>query len=194
MLTLGNSDASGFKIDVDLLELTDEQLWGKDTTKTTQRGDTQKEDPWFWNVGSRGSGTDWTLDSEPFAFFISFLLTWHFNWISSIGERVKWYRDRSARDRWMEEKEILEEEMKRTLKHFEFMKTTWTTMAEECRLENDGQGKAAYAFKQVALYQRFEKDITRYEKAARVKGAKFSAWFEKHRKNLEQTLDSEYSE
>jgi hypothetical protein len=64
MQMLGNSKTSGFKIDIDLLKLTDNQLWGEDTTKTTQCGDTQSRDPWFWNVGSRSGRVDWMLDSR----------------------------------------------------------------------------------------------------------------------------------
>jgi hypothetical protein len=116
------------------------------------------------------------------------------NLILSICDCVKWYCNCSAQDCWMEEKEILEEEMKHTIKHFNFMKITWTTMAMECHVEESGYGKAAYANRQAGMYQHFEKNIIMYEKKACGKGDMFAAWLEKHQRNLNQTLDSEYSE
>lgn len=97
-------------------------------------------------------------------------------------DRVKYFRDRAARDRAKEEKELLEVEMDRVVLSFSHMKTTWRIMAEKvhekpgCLCSNlNGNGcihvraRTAYAFKQVEIFGRFEKDAEGKRKTARDK-------------------------
>lgn len=73
----------------------------------------------------------------------------------AIVDRVKWFRDRAARDRAQEEKEILEEEMKRVVRSFQNYVGIWTSLASEERECVRGvPGKSSYALKQAAVYAR----------------------------------------
>lgn len=74
----------------------------------------------------------------------------------------------------MEEKEILEQEMHRTVKHFSFMSGVWRQMGEECI--TDRPGSAAYAYKQAAMFKQFEDDICKKQQLAQAKQAEFDAW------------------
>ena len=104
-------------------------------------------------------------------------------------DRVKYFRDRAARDRAKEEKEILEAEMDRIVSAFSSMKTAWNTMAEQvyrkpaCSCSNlDGNGcshtraRSAYAFKQVEMYERFERDADKRRQMAKIKRDLFNEW------------------
>ncbi|KAF8720638.1 hypothetical protein AX14_010834 [Amanita brunnescens Koide BX004] len=68
--------------------LLDNELYLKNTSKPAKLGDNRKEDPWFWYTGQPDgiSSSAWAIEMD----------------------RVKWFRDRAARDRAREEKEILE--------------------------------------------------------------------------------------
>lgn len=63
-------------------------------------------------------------------------------------DRVKWFRDRAARDRAREEKEILESEFKRSLCFFLKMADTWNELAEQ----DIPPGYRSYACKQASMY------------------------------------------
>jgi hypothetical protein len=103
-------------------------------------------------------------------------------------DRVKYFRDRAACDRAKEEKEILEAEMDRIVSSFSCMKTTWHTMAEVYRkpacscMNLDGKecmhtcAQSAYAFKQVKMYERFEKDAEERRKNIKIKGDSLDQW------------------
>jgi hypothetical protein len=95
------------------------------------------------------------------------------------GDRVKWYRDRSHRDRLREEKEILEEELKRTSRYFAYMKGTWLTLAKDH--EESRPGKAAYANKQAAVYECLRGAAATHKTKANQKGNQFETWY-KHYK------------
>jgi hypothetical protein len=103
-------------------------------------------------------------------------------------DRVKYFRDRAARDRAKEEKEILEAEMDRIVTSFSYMKTAWHKIAEVYRksaclcLDLDGKrcvhtwARSAYAFKQVEMYERFERDAEDKRKNAKLKEDSFNEW------------------
>jgi hypothetical protein len=78
-------------------------------------------------------------------------------------DRVKWFRDRAARDRAREELEILKAEFERTKLSFTKMSDVWTTLAAKdatCR------SSAAYAHKQASLYDALAEDCRKmYDKA-----------------------------
>lgn len=55
--------------DSSLRELLDSELWSKDTSRPARLGDSRKEDPWFWTVGtpagmSSKEKTDWSTESK----------------------------------------------------------------------------------------------------------------------------------
>ncbi len=60
---------------------------------------------------------------------------------------------RAARDRCREEKEILEQELKRTFLSFTRYQEVWSTLA----VSQNVPGMAAYAFKTANVYQRLSK-------------------------------------
>ena len=88
-------------------------------------------------------------------------------------DRVKWFRDRSAKDRAHEEKEILEEELGRTVRYFKHMQKTWTTLASK---KQDTPGYAAYAYKQSAMYERFATDTKVFQVKAKEKCDVYVDW------------------
>lgn len=63
-------------------------------------------------------------------------------------DRVKWFRDRAARDRAREEKEILESEFNRSLCFFSRMADTWTELAKQ----DIPAGYRSYAYRQASMY------------------------------------------
>ena len=81
-------------------------------------------------------------------------------------DRVKWFRDRAARDRSQEEKEILEEEFARSERSFQRMQEVWTILAEG----QSDQGYKCYAYKQAAMYERLLTDCQTLRKKALAKG------------------------
>ncbi|KAJ3520759.1 hypothetical protein NMY22_g12606 [Coprinellus aureogranulatus] len=111
----------------------------KNMALPSQLGDTKKSDPWFWTAVSpdglsKKEEAEWSLEMD----------------------RVKWFRDRAARDRAREEKEILEEEMKRIVRSFKNYTTIWTSLASEDRPGiTSTPGKASYALRQAEMYARF---------------------------------------
>ncbi len=89
-------------------------------------------------------------------------------------DRVKWFRDRSARDRAREEKEILEEELERTVRHFKHIQQTWITLATKGQV--DEPGRIAYAYKQAAMFERFAADAEGFQAKAKVKCQVYEEW------------------
>ncbi|KAF6747941.1 hypothetical protein DFP72DRAFT_853943 [Ephemerocybe angulata] len=115
----------------------------KNTSIPSKLGDSKKSEPWFWNVSHPGGLTEqekkkWSVEMD----------------------RVKWFRDKAVRDCAEEEKEILEEEMKRVVASFRKYADVWSHLAEEQR-NKDVPGKASYALHKVALYTRFCDDAER---------------------------------
>jgi len=133
--------------DKSLQPLHDNQLWMKDVSKTAQMGDSRKEDPWFWTVG-RPSGltpleeTEWSVESES----LSTDLLNHL--MRPPVDRVKWFRDRAARDRAREEKEILDEEFRRTVVSFTQMADVWLKLAKD----SQRRGFSSYAHEKSDMY------------------------------------------
>ena len=104
-------------------------------------------------------------------------------------DRVKYFRDQAACDRAKEEKELLEVEMDRIVVSFSRMKTAWHMMAEEVyekpgclcsKLNGNGcihvHARTAYAFKQVEMFGRFEKDAEEKRKNAKDKEDSYNRW------------------
>lgn len=78
-------------------------------------------------------------------------------------DRVKWFRDRAARDRAREEKEILDAEFQRTIQSFTKMSDVWTTLSAKNASQHSN---TAYAQKQAALYHALAEDCReKYDKA-----------------------------
>ncbi|KAJ7816808.1 hypothetical protein B0H13DRAFT_1923357 [Mycena leptocephala] len=70
--------------------------------------------------------------------------------------RVEWSKARARRDRWVEEVDILREEMKRVLRFLRWIQVEWRRRAE-LREDIDPQlaaGLKAYALRQVAVHRR----------------------------------------
>jgi hypothetical protein len=87
---------------------------------------------------------------------------------------VKWYRDRSARNRAREEREILEEEFKRSIRSFENLSTVWTALAKEAAIQ---PGKAAYGHKQAAMYRQLAQNCQERQKIAISKAEEYDKWY-----------------
>lgn len=89
----------------------------------------------------------------------------------------------------MEEKEILEEELHRTIKYFAFMSKIWREMGSEGT--TDLPGNAAYAYKQAAMFERLQQDVCKKQELAQAKLDEFDLWYLEHRKS---TIDSSAEE
>ena len=88
---------------------------------------------------------------------------------SSAVDRVKYFRDRSARNRAREEKEILESEMSRTTRSFLVMQKAWNKIGTQ-KCENCAFTHSAYAYKQDELYARLASNSKAFEENAKTKG------------------------
>ena len=63
-------------------------------------------------------------------------------------DRVKWFRDRAARDRALEEKEILECEFQRVQRSFSKMADVWKALAKQ----DTRSGYHSYAYRQASMH------------------------------------------
>jgi len=109
--------------------------------------------------------------------------------LSSLVDRVKYFRDKAARDRAKEEKELLEAEMDRTVTSFRCMKVAWQAMADKviacpvCSSTSSEErcihhhSRSAYAVKQVEMYERLETDAKLMQERAKVKRDIFDNWW-----------------
>ena len=84
-----------------------------------------------------------------------------------------WFRERSARNRLREEKEILEEEMKRTVRSFSHLRGMWKTLADR----SNAPGEASYAHKQAAMFERLESNSERLRVKALEKCSIYEDWY-----------------
>ncbi|KAG6810078.1 hypothetical protein H0H92_013396 [Tricholoma furcatifolium] len=141
LLNLGLSDAR-------LQPLDDTMLWAKNPTHRHELGSSKKVDPWYWHTGRPAgqSDDDWNTEMN----------------------RVKWFRDRAARDRSREEKELLEEEFRRTIVSFDRMAQVWNTISESSS-KSPSPGHSAYAAKQSSIYRKLEADAQKtFDKAKKL--------------------------
>ena len=67
--------------------------------------------------------------------------------------RVSWLRAKARFNRWEEEVELLEHELKWTMLWFDHQKTLWAKRADESE-QMVLQGHACYAWKQVQLWEK----------------------------------------
>ena len=96
---------------------------------------------WIWRVpGSHDSIHPSGPDSEEFI----------------DGVRVEWMKAKTRADRWSEEKELLQEEMRRVLELSEWKASWWLAQRHRRGDEHTSvlQGLATYAEKQAAVYNR----------------------------------------
>jgi hypothetical protein len=70
-------------------------------------------------------------------------------------DRVKWFRDHAALQRSREEKEILQEEFKRTIRSFEHWEEIWTGLGQN---EVAQSGEAIYTFQTAAMFGKLAAD------------------------------------
>lgn len=88
-------------------------------------------------------------------------------------DRVKYFRDRSSRNRAREERQILEEEFKRTIRYYGLHQSAWISQAKKQR----NHGSQAYAFKQAALLGLLADQCIQYQNNALEKGNLFDKWY-----------------
>ena len=88
-------------------------------------------------------------------------------------DRIRWFRDCSARDRAREEKEILEEEMNCTVKFFRYMQDVWGQLANTT---TQGPGHSAYANKQSSMYTHLAEEAEYFRKKAMDKAVIYNDW------------------
>ena len=92
---------------------------------------------------------------------------------SHLVDRVKWFRERSARNRLREEKEILEEELKRTANSFSYLTRMWKNLAGR----SSALGEVSYAHKQAAMFERLGADCERLRIKSFEKSTFYKQWY-----------------
>ena len=92
-------------------------------------------------------------------------------------DRVKYFRDRSARNRAREEKEILESEMSRTTRSFDVMQKAWNEIGTRDH-DNRAFERSAYAYKQAELYTRLSSNSKTFEEKAEKKKQIYQQWYD----------------
>jgi hypothetical protein len=91
-------------------------------------------------------------------------------------DRVKYFRDRSARNRAREEKDILECEMARATRFFVVTQKAWSEIGRR-EHENRSFAHSAYAYKQAALYERLASDSKTFEEKIEKKRLVYQQWY-----------------
>ena len=87
-------------------------------------------------------------------------------------DRVKYFRERALRDRAREEREILEEEFKRTIRSYEVLQAAWLGQAENVQ----SLGSRAYAHKQAAMLGRLGKNCRKQHTKVIEKAEEYDKW------------------
>jgi len=90
-----------------------------------------------------------------------------------LDDRVKWFRERSLRNRAREEREILEEEFKRVICSYNRQRSVWISQGKK----QTEQGSRAYAYKQAAMLERLSHDCTETQNRALKKAEVYDKWY-----------------
>ncbi|PPQ82041.1 hypothetical protein CVT26_003611 [Gymnopilus dilepis] len=154
--------------------LQDADLWAKNTALPAKLGDSRLQDPWIWHTAcpagtSTAERASFQRESE--ASFIDLLL---FGMMKTVQvDRVKYFRDRSLRDRAREEHAILEEEFERTIRSYNALQDAWKRQAGKasCR------GSTAYAYKQAGMLERLSQHCIKQRARATQKAEDFDRWW-----------------
>ena len=91
-------------------------------------------------------------------------------------DRVKFFRDRSARNRAREEKDILESEMARTTRSFMVTYKAWFEIGKREKKKN-AFARSAYAYKQAEMYARLAEDSKTIQAKAKQKEEIYQQWY-----------------
>jgi len=92
-----------------------------------------------------------------------------------LDDRVKWFHERSLRNRSREEREIMEEEFKRVISSYNRLRSVWISHGEK----QAEKGSRAYAYKQAAILERLSRDCTQAETRNRAlkKAEVYDKWY-----------------
>lgn len=71
--------------------------------------------------------------------------------------RVLWFHTRAVRDRWCEEGELLEEELRRLSRAFNYLVCAWSTCAKD-EVNSRKPGRIAFAMSKANQYSSLAKD------------------------------------
>jgi hypothetical protein len=110
---------------------------------------------WIWTVGG-GPGEDQGQLHDSKLYHAWFGLRITKASFPLVAVRVEWSKARARRDRWVEEVEILREEMKCVLRFLAWLQQEWRSRAVQ-RVNVDPElaaGLKAYALRQVAVHRR----------------------------------------
>ncbi|PPQ75117.1 hypothetical protein CVT26_008295 [Gymnopilus dilepis] len=150
------------KDDPILRVLRDTDLWAKNTALPAKLGDSRIQDPWIWHVGCPSGAS-----SAERAGFQQEIIN------SRQVDRVKYFRDRSLRDRAREERAILEEEFERTIRSYNTLQSAWRGQATK----DSSPGSKAYAYKQASMLERLTQNCINQRAKAAQKAQDFDKWW-----------------
>ena len=144
MLNLGLSES-----DATFRPLTDKDMYRPEHLEGVEFGSGSKEVGWLWTVSLNGYDSsdtklgEWLRDGSCFHFLPPYSLT---EFRFSTDARLQWIRQLAARDRWREEVEMLEEELKRLARGSSGFANAWRNIA--LRQNEAGKlGQATFASK-----------------------------------------------
>lgn len=148
MLKLGKTE-DGLKESFPVLLPTD--VYMKDATDKKKVGDGRITEGWIWRLGYLGDMSDEersAFDREG-KYSILSQSSPQIHHILNVVDRVQWFRARADMERWQEEVEILEEELRRMVRGCQRMDEVWTVMANQC----EKTGYKAYALQKASMFK-----------------------------------------
>jgi hypothetical protein len=90
-----------------------------------------------------------------------------------LDDRVKWFRERSLRNRARDEREILEEEFKCVIYSYNRLHSVWISQGNK----QTELGSRAYAYKQAAMLERLSRNCTETQNRALKKAEVYDKWY-----------------
>lgn len=90
-----------------------------------------------------------------------------------LDDRVKWFRERSLRNRAREEREILEEEFRRVICSYDRLRSVWISQGEK----QTEPGSRAYAYKQAEMLECLSRECTETRIRALKKAEVYDKWY-----------------
>ncbi|KAJ3502808.1 hypothetical protein NMY22_g18461 [Coprinellus aureogranulatus] len=114
-------------------------MYQKNATESRVLGDGTEADSWIWSYGNL-RGLD---DAEKAQFLLEV-------------EKVHWFRAQADMMRWVEEVELLEEDLRRVSRSAKRMHDFWSSAAKT--IADVTSGKRVYAEDKASMYMRMEVD------------------------------------
>jgi len=94
----------------------------------------------------------------------------------NLDDRVKWFCERSLRNRAHEERQILDEEFNRTIRSYSYLQSVWVSQGKK----QSDPGSCAYAYKQASMLERLARDCMIVQDKVIAKSEVYDKWYSKY--------------